>query len=322
MTGIEKYKKEFKKVFNKVEESGRSLEAFESFLQTEKEPGQKSLAEVIFEQNQEHTIDLIFAAFNKYFQVNLYEIFSTDKISTHYIYHPVVVWYIGMVRDLCIRYKKDNLGEEHVCESEDLEGRHTTFNNGTIVDNVVDFDAVLMMLFDALMFDASRVMKLKIELVDVVRYAENVLEIQDYFDDSDREDDDDLSENVQKQEKAVDEMRKHVYEIFDMIMTTKLFMSSQKYHTDEALQLRVLHPQTPNKNAPFCIIDRPDVEQAKKQKIQDKKRAMKKAEDARKRAYAEKQLKIAEANLKKAKRVRDGQNDGIAKKKIKPGSKK
>jgi len=322
MTGVEKYKKEFKKVCNKVEESGRSLEAFVSFLQTEKEPGQKSLAEVIFEQNQEHTIDLIFAAFNKYFQVNLYEIFSTDKISTHYIYHPVVVWYIGMVRDLCIRYKKDKLQGESICESEDLEGRHTTFNNGTIVDNVVDFEAVLMMLFDSLMFDASRVMKLKIELIDIVRHAEEVLKIQEYFDDSDREDDDDLSENSLKQEKEIAKMRTHVYAIFDMIMTTKLFVSSRKYHTDEALQLRVLHPGTPDKNAPFCIVDRADVEHAKKQKIEDDRIARKEAEERRKREYAEKQLKIAQANLEKAKRVRDEQHDGIAKKKIKPGSKK
>jgi len=303
MTSVKEiYNADFQKVFSKVEASCRSLGALRDFLNLHKTEGEKSLAQVVSEHHK-HELDLLFPALNKYFQCPITTVFSTDKLDNYHLYHPVVVWYAGLVSDLCVRYRKNTLDEEGIGESEDNEVRHTTFTNGALVDNVVDFETIIMMIFDSLMFKESDTEQtIKPILAHIIDCAKVVRSIQEYLDDSEREDDDDISTECRRQENEVARMRKHVYLLLDAIMRTDLFISSQKINTDLALNHRTLHPSTPDRNLPFSVVDLPSVEQAKKMEIAEKKRVFKEKEEARKREYAERQLKIPQQNLERAKR--------------------
>ncbi len=303
MTFVAAYQEKFQKVLADVQKSSNSLEKFRDFLcnHNKKEEG-ISFAEIVssLEPNQKK---LLFDVFTKYCHGRIKTVYRSDKLHQDTLYHPFVVWYAGLVSELCVRYKKDVLDMDEGFKSEDLEEqRHTTFTNGTVVDNVVDFETIVAMIFDSIQFDEhDSELVVKPLVAKIVDLALLVCCIQEYFIDSDREDDDELSDQQERQQTALSSMEKNLYLLFDAMMQTAVVKFSMKIFTDKALNGRTLHPLTPSPQAPFSVVDPLDVENEKKRVIEEKKRALKEQEEARKRKRAEQQLKIAEKMVENAK---------------------
>lgn len=305
MTFVSTYQENFQNVLNNFQKSSSSLKNFRDFLCGFKaEDDEISFAEVVscLEANQKK---LLLDVFTKYCHGGIATVYRTEKLSRDTLYHPLVVWCAGLLSDLCVRYKKYVLEMDDGFNSEEVadEPRQTTYTNGTVLNNIVDFETIIVMIFDSMIFkkcDADQFFKPLV--AKIVDSALLVCRIQEYFNDSDREDDDEISEQEDRQEHALSRLESDVYLLFDAMMKTKVVSSSQKQFIDKALDGRTLHPQTPLLDAPFSVVDQVDVENEKKRAIEEKMRKLKEEEKVRKRKRAEQQMEIAQKNLEKAKR--------------------
>lgn len=231
MTFVSTYQENFQNVLNNFQKSSSSLKNFRDFLCGFKaEDDETSFAEVVssLEANQKK---LLLDVFTKYCHGRIATVYRTENLHLHTLYHPLVVWCAGLVSDLCVRYKKYVLEMDDNFKSEDVadEPRQTTYTNGTVFDNVVDFETIIVMIFDSMMFKkADSDQLIKPLVAKIVDSALLVCCIQEYFNDSDREDDDENSDQEDRQKQELSRLESGAYLLFDAMMKTKVVASSQK----------------------------------------------------------------------------------------------